>query len=131
MLTVLHCLHTSLRSVSIAWQPTAPPFVPTTLISAAAALGCSAKRRQGKYKQSANMCSGLSPLYLSLSRQELSLCFLYQLHSHLDQHIFYTSLLDLQIKYKVSCFASAFIGVCWFSILRIFQRLCYSYCSGQ
>lgn len=106
-------------------------FCATTLIGAPAALGCSAKWCQGKYKQSANMCSSLSPLYFSLSHQELSPCFLYQLRSHLDQHIFYASLLDHSMKHNVSCFAYAFISFCWFSILRIFQRLHYSYCSGQ
>lgn len=50
MFTVLHRLHISLWFVSIAWQPTAPPFVPTTLIGAAAALGCPAKWQRGKYE---------------------------------------------------------------------------------
>lgn len=105
--------------------------MPTALIGAAAAFGYSAKWHQGKYKQSANMCSVLSPPYFSLSCQEWSLCFLYQLHSHLDQHTFYASLLDHTTKYKVSCFIYAFISVCWFSIPRIFQILHYSYCSDQ
>lgn len=100
-------------------------------MGAAAALGCSAKWRQGKYKPSANMCSSLSPLYFSLSCQELSLCFLYQLHSYLEQHIFYASVLAHSMKFKVSCFTYAFISVCWFSVLRIFQRLCYFCCSDQ
>lgn len=106
-------------------------FCATTLIGAPAALGCSAKWCQGKHKQSANTCSSLSPLYFSLSHQELSPCFLYQLRSHLHQHIFYASLLDHSMKHNVSRFAYAFISVRWFSILRIFQRLHYSYCSGQ
>lgn len=105
--------------------------MPNTLIGAAAALGCSARWHQGKYKQPANTCPSLSPLYFSLSCQQPSLCFLYQLQSHSDQQIFYASLLDHSVKFKVSCFTYAFVSDCWFSVLRIFQRLCYFYCSGQ
>lgn len=104
------------------WLGSPPHHLLGPPLCAAAALRCSAKWCQGKYKQSANTCSGLSPLYFSLSCQEPSLCFLYQLHSYLDQHILNASLLDHSMKYKVSCFTYAFISVCWFSVLRIFQR---------